>query len=465
MRSTDRDYLNIIDNPEDFVVITDSQYRIIYANKTYMQTFAEPNIDLEGTEIFSRVLSADIEKVKNKILGLTPDESFVHFQESLIIGDNAIWLDWNVKALFDQKANLRELVGTGRNISEYKNHENILNLFKYSLMYARIGTYWLNGVQELLYVNDYGCKMLGYSREQMNEYNWENIIPAGYQGNSEEFWQEVQNEDFKKYDIELRRKSGENLLVEIMLQHQEFAGINYKFVFINDISERKLLMDKLESNENKFRSLFENSPISLWEEDGSELKFYLDNLPPEARKDLNSHFEDNPEELFKCAEMVKVIRVNQKTVEMYEASSNQEFMISLNKMFTERAIETMKDEICWLYSNEKPFVAETEQKTLNGKLMDVEITVNIAPGNEKDWKRLYAAIVDITERKKVENELRIHRDHLAELVEEKTAEIQKKYNELNHQFSVMVNREFRIKELRDEIKDLKEKLDIFENLH
>lgn len=465
MRNSDRDYLNIIDNPEDLVVITDSQYNILFANRSYWQVFSESNTDLEGTKIFSQVISADMDKVKNQLSSLTPDESAAHFQEKLVIEDETIWLDWSVKGLFDQKGDLREIIGTGRNVTEYKKNENIMNLFKFSLMYARIGTYWLNESKELLYVNDYGCKMLGYSREQMIEFNWEDIIPAGYQENKEIFWQEVQNEDFKKYDIELQHKSGEMLLVEILIHYQEFAGVNYKFVFINDISERKQLIEELESNEIRFRSLFENSPISLWEEDFSELKSYLDNLPPETTKDLKSFFDKNPEELFKCAEMVKVIRVNEKTVEMYEANSNQEFMISLNKIFTEHSEKTMQDEICWLYSNEGSFVAETEQLTFNGNLMNVEITINIAPGYEKDWEKIYVAIVDITERKKVENELRVHRDHLAELVEEKTAEIQKKYDELNHQFSVMVNREFRIKELRDEIKELKEKLDIFENLH
>ncbi|MDP8209307.1 MAG: PAS domain S-box protein [Candidatus Stygibacter australis] len=465
MRNTDREYLKIIENPGDLVVITNSDYEIIYANKSYCLLFNETLQDMEGTRIFTRVFSTDIERVKVNLAILTPANSTISFQEELLIEDKAIWVDWNVKGFFDNNGALREIIGSGRNITEGKENENTLDLFKYSLMYARVGTYWLNESKELHYVNDYGCKMLGYSREQMNEFNWEDIIPDSYQENKEIFWQEVQNEDFKKYDTELMRKSGEKLLVEILIHHQEFSGVNYKFVFINDISERKQLMEKLESNEIKFRSLFENSPISLWEEDFSELKRYLDNLPFETPKNLKSYFDENPEELFKCAEMVKVIRVNTKTVEMFEANSNHEFMISLNKIFTEYSTKTMQDEICWLYSNKGSFVAETEELTFNGNLMNVEITVNIAPGYEKDWEKIYVAIVDITKRKKVENELRMHRDHLAELVEEKTAEIQKKYNELNHQFSVMVNREFRIKELRDEIKELKEKLDIFENLH
>ncbi|MCF7910885.1 MAG: PAS domain S-box protein [Candidatus Cloacimonetes bacterium] len=465
MRSTDRNYLNIIENPEDLVVITDSEYQIIYANRSYCDTFGVPFSDLEGTMLFANVLSDDIESVKAKLAGLSQDSSAANFEERIIIDERTIWLDWNVKGLFSDDGRLRELVGTGRNITECKVNENVLNLFKYSLMYAHIGTFWLNKDHEMLYVNDYGCKMLGFSREQLINFDWERLIPEEYLETKAEFWEKQKREKFQDFDIELIRKSGERFPAGLMMHHQEFAGEEYEFVFIQDLSDRNLLLQKLQDNERQFRSLFENSPVSLWEEDFSDLKQYLDSLPKEDSRDLRSFFDNNLQELYKCVDMVKIVQVNKKTLQIFEASSNEEFMISLNKIFCEETLPTVKDEICSLYEKGTSYIMETEEKTLTGRVINVELTVNIAPGYEDSWEKVYVSIIDITDRKRVENELRQHRDKLAELVEEKTAEIQKKYNELNHQFSVMVTREFRIKELRDEIKELKEKLIIFEEMH
>ncbi len=65
---------------------------------------------------------------------------------------------------------------------------------------------------------------------------------------------------------------------------------------------------------------------------------------------------------------------------------------------------------------------------------------------------------DITERKKAEDELNKYRQHLEELVKERTSELEEKNEKLEHFNKLFVGREFRIKELRDRVKELEEKI-------
>ncbi len=65
---------------------------------------------------------------------------------------------------------------------------------------------------------------------------------------------------------------------------------------------------------------------------------------------------------------------------------------------------------------------------------------------------------DITENKKVEEELKKYREHLEELVKERTKELEEKNIELERFNQLFVGREFRINELKQEIKSLKEQL-------
>ncbi len=69
---------------------------------------------------------------------------------------------------------------------------------------------------------------------------------------------------------------------------------------------------------------------------------------------------------------------------------------------------------------------------------------------------------DITEQKKAEEELRRHREHLEEIVKERTSELKKKNEELEHFNRLFIGRELRmvalkrqIKQLEDEIRTLK----------
>jgi PAS domain S-box-containing protein len=65
---------------------------------------------------------------------------------------------------------------------------------------------------------------------------------------------------------------------------------------------------------------------------------------------------------------------------------------------------------------------------------------------------------DITERKKLQDELEIYKTHLEVLVKERTLELEEKNKELQRMNDIFVGREFRIKELKDRIKQLETEL-------
>jgi len=64
-------------------------------------------------------------------------------------------------------------------------------------------------------------------------------------------------------------------------------------------------------------------------------------------------------------------------------------------------------------------------------------------------------IYDITDRKSIENELLQLKNELEEKVKEQTKKLNEKITDLERFHDATINREFRIKELRDEIETLK----------
>jgi PAS domain S-box-containing protein len=66
---------------------------------------------------------------------------------------------------------------------------------------------------------------------------------------------------------------------------------------------------------------------------------------------------------------------------------------------------------------------------------------------------------DITERKRAGEELEKHREHLEELVSERTADLEKRSDELRHIVNSMAGREKRMVELKEVVKKLREQLE------
>ncbi|MBT3368409.1 MAG: response regulator [Nitrospina sp.] len=87
-----------------------------------------------------------------------------------------------------------------------------------------------------------------------------------------------------------------------------------------------------------------------------------------------------------------------------------------------------------------------------------ELTYNPIIEEENNVVGLTLFITDVTDRKRAEDELNMHKDHLEELVGERTVELEEKNAELERMNDLFVGREFRIKELRERVKELERSL-------
>ena len=93
-------------------------------------------------------------------------------------------------------------------------------------------------------------------------------------------------------------------------------------------------------------------------------------------------------------------------------------------------------------------------ETLNG----LHYTTIKFPIKNENRNLLAGFSIDITERIKTEKELSKYRENLEELVKERTNELLVKNDELERLNNLFVGREFRIKELRDKVKELEARI-------
>src|SRR5262249_22685512 len=117
--------------------------------------------------------------------------------------------------------------------------------------------------------------------------------------------------------------------------------------------------DALRASEQRYRDLFEESPISLWEEDFSAIKTYIDELRQAGVTDLAAYFAPHPEAVLECARLVKIVQVNQATVELAEGASEQDFLANLGDTFTSETYELFAQELVALAAGRTRFAGET----------------------------------------------------------------------------------------------------------
>jgi PAS domain S-box-containing protein len=169
-----------------------------------------------------------------------------------------------------------------------------------------------------------------------------------------------------------------------------------------DLGELKSAEEALRRSEARYRSLFEDSPISLWEEDWSKVKAYVDDLRSRGVRDLASYLEDHPEEVQRFPDWVKVLDVNRASLQLYGAASKEELIAGLGQVLGPAAVSAHADSLLAIAEGRTHFEHEIVNHTLSGERKLMQVTVQVMPGYEGTWEKVLVSLVDVTERELTE---------------------------------------------------------------
>ena len=157
--------------------------------------------------------------------------------------------------------------------------------------------------------------------------------------------------------------------------------------------------------EDRYHEIFDNSPVSIWEEDFTVALEALNRLESQGVTDLEAYFVEYPEFIYQLAQMIKIRDINNKTLQIFRAASKEELLGSLDKVIPQEGMQTLKREIIAIHAGKTYFEEETFNYTLDGTLLNIILSVSI-PQHTARFDRILVSMMDITDRKQMERSLR-----------------------------------------------------------
>src|SRR4030095_15621542 len=164
---------------------------------------------------------------------------------------------------------------------------------------------------------------------------------------------------------------------------------------------RRSIMPKSTTGDH-FESLFEYAPISLWEEDYSGIKKFLDELRIQGVTDLERYLNEHTEDIDRSLSLIKVTHVNRETVNMFGAKSEEELLSNLGKIFRDEMRAHWRSELAALWNGEKSWSGDGINYRLDGEALHIRLHWRILPECESTWECVLVSIENITALKKAE---------------------------------------------------------------
>lgn len=221
-------------------------------------------------------------------------------------------------------------------------------------------------------VNSVAYSRLGYSKEEMLAMHVSQLDPPEFAAKVPERLAQLRDRGFAVFETAHVKKDGTVMPVEVNARLYAYEGKKVFLSFIRDITERKKAEEKLRESENRFRGAFENVSFGA------------------SIVNLNGQF----------------LRVNQALCRMLGYSMEELLSMTFSDITHPDDVQIGLDALNKQLSGECDFMSfEKRYLRKNGTVLNVIISPAVIRDNLGNPQCFVALFQDITERKKVEEQI------------------------------------------------------------
>ena len=274
---------------------------------------------------------------------------------------------------------------------------------------AKIGIVQIDYITEkFMEANDQYRNLLGYSNGELKQMKHYEITHPDDKNDCIALVEQLKSGNTNNFVIEKRYIAKDRRTVWVSLSVSPFWTENGHpttiIGIVQDITARKQAEQKILKSEMQFKSLFNDSPIALWEQDLSDVKAHIAylGLMKKPRHEVEQFFTDNPGATIDCIRKIKVLKVNKECLNLHEVDSVEELIQNFIPILERGSLSALQRILVGITQYDKRGESETKIVTSKGKKRDIALVWNVVRGYEKSFDRVIISTEDVTERNKSE---------------------------------------------------------------
>jgi len=186
----------------------------------------------------------------------------------------------------------------------------------------------------------------------------------------------------------------------VMPGHEDTLG--QILLTTEDVTAREDARRNENSSRQHAEGLFEHSPVSLWVEDFSQIRELIESVRDRGIIDFRVFMDVHPEFVRQCMSEIRVIDVNQATLDLFGAPDVQTLLLRQSEIFRDEMEKPFREQLMDLWEGKLYHQREVVNYALDGSIRHILLHFAVLPGHEEDWSQVQVALTDITARKKAE---------------------------------------------------------------
>jgi PAS domain S-box-containing protein len=289
------DVLALLDDEIEYVVRRTAEGITKYVNEPYCRAAGKAREELIGRSFKPLVSPEDAERIRAHIAGLSAQYPVGTIEYRVVMANGELRHQrWQDRARFNSRGELdtinsfgiditdqviaaqklkkaqetleesivqrtEELRGINRQlyseIAQRETMEEQLLLAQFAMDKATDMVFWISQNARIRYANDIASESLQYTREEMLDSIFGDIVPAYSLEEWDALWEELKHGGQVFREMQIVKKDGTRLPAEIRLTYLEYRGKQFVYCSSRDLSER-MRMDRALKEANKKLNIY-----------------------------------------------------------------------------------------------------------------------------------------------------------------------------------------------------------------
>jgi transcriptional regulator with PAS, ATPase and Fis domain len=153
----------------------------------------------------------------------------------------------------------------------------------------------------------------------------------------------------------------------------------------------------------RYRALFEENPVSIWEEDFSRVGEWFDKLRARGVRDLAAFLQEQPGRVREAASLVTITQANQAALSLLQLESKDQIVGNFGRIFKEETSDIFLAELLTIWEGRHRFTLEGSGRTAAGHPYDYVLNMLIPEeGGRPRLEAVIVVIMDVTALKDAE---------------------------------------------------------------
>ena len=218
------------------------------------------------------------------------------------------------------------------------------------------------------------------------------------------------------FESEVRRPDGTTIWISENVRATRDASGRLLLLqgFVTDITARKQAEVSLRSSEQRYRELFEHSPVAILELDSRATLNKMRELRAGGVTDFSAWLQSEPAEAAKMIRHFPLMGLNTAALKLLAATSLEDVQANLGRILTPEAVEMRKRALDAVWAGRNQVEGETRIMALDGRVRTIYQRWWVpVDGDRLVAERTQLAFVDLTEARSAEQALAAERERLS----------------------------------------------------